>query len=255
MAVTSSPDQDGSPLTVTILGSSGTYAGPRTACSGYLVRGGGTQVWLDAGPGTLAAVQEHTSLDELDALVLTHSHPDHWLELPVLRNALRYVLGVEDLPVFGTAETHELAETLVGNGLAPTFRWTTITDGSGFSVGPLRFSTSVTDHPVETLAIRVDHDGRSLGYSADTGAAWSPTGLGTDLDLLLCEASLTEDEAGRVQHLTAREAGALAAEAEVARLLLTHLVPGVDPDEQRAAAAAAFGSPVEVARPGETYLV
>jgi ribonuclease BN (tRNA processing enzyme) len=255
MDVTGGPNDAGSPLAVTILGSSGTYAGPGTACSGYLVRGGGTQVWVDAGPGTLAAVQEHIPLDQLDALVLTHSHPDHWLELPVLRNALRYVLGVKGLPVYGTAETLELAEVLVGNRLAPTFRWTTITEGSGFSVGPLRFSTSVTDHPVETLALRVDHDGRSLGYSADTGAAWSPSGLGADLDLLLCEASLTEDEAGRVQHLTAREAGALAAEAGVARLLLTHLVPGVDPDEQAAAAAAAFGSPVEVARPGETYVI
>ncbi|MBN2622032.1 MAG: MBL fold metallo-hydrolase, partial [Acidimicrobiales bacterium] len=82
-------------LTVTVLGSSGTYAGPGEACSGYLVRSPGATVVVDLGSGTLANLQHHVELGAVDAVVLTHEHPDHWLDLPLLRNALRYVLGIE----------------------------------------------------------------------------------------------------------------------------------------------------------------
>jgi ribonuclease BN (tRNA processing enzyme) len=240
-------------LRITVLGCSGTYAGPGQACSGYLVEADGTRVWLDTGPGTLGAVQQHVALTDLDAVVVSHAHPDHWLELPVLRNALRYAIGRDDLPVFGTAGTKELAEVVVGHELSPTFRWTTIDATSTIELGPLRFRFSRTDHPVETLAVRVDAGGRSLAYSADTGPAWSAAELGEGIDLFVCEASLTEAEEGRVQHLSAAQAGAMAAAAGVGRLVLTHLVPGADPEAQRAAAALRFGAEVELAAPGRTY--
>ncbi|MFI5045314.1 MAG: MBL fold metallo-hydrolase, partial [Acidimicrobiales bacterium] len=104
-------------LRVTILGSSGTYAGPRQACSGYLLRSGRTTVLLDAGPGTLANLQEHVALDELDAIVVSHAHPDHWLEVPVMRNALRYVIEVEGIDLFSTSETLDMAERICQNQL------------------------------------------------------------------------------------------------------------------------------------------
>ena len=75
---------------VTILGSSGSYASVENPCSGYLVRSDGASVLLDAGPGTLGPLQREIDLGELDAIVLTHAHPDHWLELPVLRNVFLY---------------------------------------------------------------------------------------------------------------------------------------------------------------------
>jgi ribonuclease BN (tRNA processing enzyme) len=240
-------------LRLTVLGCSGTYAGPGQACSGYLVEAAGTRVWLDAGPGTLGAVQQHVSLAELDAVVVSHAHPDHWLELPVLRNALRYSIGRDDLAVFGTAGTRELAEAVVGHDLGPTFRWTTIDAHSALEIGPLRFRFSRTDHSVETLAVRVDAGGRSLAYSADTGPDWSVAELGEGVDLFMCEASLTEAEEGRVQHLSAAQAGAMASAAAVGRLVLTHVVPGVDPEAQRAAAARRFGAEVELAVPGATF--
>jgi ribonuclease BN (tRNA processing enzyme) len=87
--------------------------------------------------------------------------------------------------------------------------------------------------------VRVDAGGRSLAYSADTGPDWSVAELGEGVDLFVCEASLTEAEEGRVQHLSAAQAGAMAAAAGVGRLVLTHVVPGVDPEAQRAAAAGA----------------
>lgn len=242
-------------LSITPLGASGTYAGPGLACSGYLVRAGDTTIWVDTGPGTLGRVQRHVDLRRLDAVVVSHAHPDHWSELPVLHNALRYGLGRSSIPVFTTGQTIERAEAAAGHRLTPTFDWTTITDGSRFGVGAVEISCSRTDHPVETLALRVDAGGRSAVYSADTGPDWSPARLGEGIDLFVCEASLTQDQEGRAQHLSGRQAGAMAAGAGVARLALTHLVPGVDPDGQRQAAERAFGGPVELAVEGRALQV
>jgi len=239
-------------FTLTVLGSSGSYAGPGNACSGYLISAGDARIVMDCGPGTLSRLGEHVDLARLDAVLLSHSHPDHWLELPILRNALRYVLGREGLDVYGTAETRVLAEHLSGD-LAPTFRWHDITAGDELDVGPLRVRTSRTDHPPETLALRLDHDGRSLVYSADTGPEWDMADLGEGIDLALVEATyLDEWQTGGV-HLSARQAGRMAREAGARSLVLTHLLPGADVEEYRRAAAEAYGAPVHVAEPGATF--
>jgi ribonuclease BN (tRNA processing enzyme) len=245
-------------LTVTVLGSAGTFGHPGNPCSGYLVQTGTTSVWLDCGPGTLAALQEHISIVDLDAVVVSHEHPDHWLELPVLRNAARYVLGVETLPVHGTAGTRELFEQVLRGKVEPIV-WNEITDGSAVTIGDQTLSFSATDHPVETLAVRVEAHGRTFAYSADTGPAWSFSALdpaGAGFDLALCEATLAEAEAGSVQHLSGSQAGRLARAAGVRRLALTHLYEGVAPDRAEAAAAPdAFDGPVEVALPGHVFTV
>lgn len=248
-------------LTLTILGCSGTYASAGGACSGYLVRSDTTSLWLDTGPGTLGNLQRHVSLGDVDAVVVSHSHPDHWLELPVLCNALKYGIGMGDrrLPVYGTAETEQALSTLIGP-LGPTFDWHTISAGSLVDVGDLALTFSCTDHPVETLAVRVDHGSRALGYSADTGPGWSLSelsriGAGGPVHLALCEASLDTSQERQVQHLSARQAGIAARSADVGRLLLTHLVPGRDPHDALADAAATFAGPIDVASLGTTYEV
>jgi ribonuclease BN (tRNA processing enzyme) len=238
-------------LSVTVLGCSGTYAGPGEACSGYLVRSAGANVVVDLGPGTLATLQEHTDVAALDALVLSHEHPDHWLELPTLRNAMRYVLGLDGLTVYATAGTWALARAIVGDP-APPFRPVTVAAGATAVVGDQHLAFDRTDHPVETLAVRIDAGGRSLLYTADTGPAWDAAPL-AGVDLLLAEATLIPEEEGRVQHLTGRQAGALARAAGAGRLVVTHVAPGVDREAQRAAAGAVFRGPVEVARPHVTF--
>ena len=234
-----------------VLGCDGTYAGPGGACSGYLVSSGTTHVWLDAGPGTLSRVQRHVALSDLTAVVISHEHPDHSGELPVLRNALRYLLGRSGLPVLTTTSARDLVDQLTG-GASPTFAWDIVADGAERKVGDLRARFVQTDHPVETLAVRIDHPTGSFAYSADTGPGLDGARLdpdGTGVDLLLVEASLSAAEEGAVQHLSARQAAELAAAAGARRVLVTHVVPGTLPaarGEEVSAALAAAGSRAEV---------
>ncbi|MGH9155133.1 MAG: MBL fold metallo-hydrolase [Acidimicrobiales bacterium] len=240
-------------LTVTVLGCSGSYPGSGTACSGYLVRGAGTTVWLDAGPGTLANLQRHVALADLDAIVLSHEHPDHWTDLEGYRVACTYVLDREAAPVYAPAG---LAERVYG-GFRSSVRWRTVTDGSTARIGGLDLAFSRTDHPPETLAVRIEGEGRSLGYSADTGPGWSLEALGPGLDLALCEATYLADQqdGGHGGHLSAAQAGAMARRAGAGRLLLTHLWPTVDPARAVAEAEAAYGAPVTLATMHEQYPV
>jgi len=234
-------------LTLTVLGCDGSYAGPGGACSGYLVSAQDTHVWVDCGPGTLANLQQHVDLDALTAVVVTHSHPDHWSDLPAAYNALGYYFDRTGVPVYGTSDTRERLRVAKGGDIDGVFEWHTITDRSSFDIDGVHVSCAVTDHPVETLALRVESGRSAIGYTADTGSAWSVTTLGPDLDLLLCEATFPEDRAGEFPHLTASEAGSAAAAAGVDRLVLTHLLPGSNHDVARDHGTRAFGREVEIA--------
>ncbi len=239
------------PLGLTVLGCSGTYAAPGGACSGYLVDDGETHVWIDAGPGTLANLQRHVGFDAIDAVVLTHEHPDHWSDLEGFVNVLRYIAPREGVAVYAPAglRDHTYAET------EPHLSWHTVADGARVAVGTLDLSFSRTDHGPETLAVRVDCRGRSLGYSADTGPAWSLEALGPGLDLALCEATVPKEMEGTMQHLSAGQAATSAKAAGAGRLVLTHLWPTLDRDQAQREAVEAFGGPVEVAVVGGRYEV
>lgn len=243
--------------TLSILGCTGSYPGAGTACSGYLLQAGGEVIMLDAGPGTLANLQHHVAIDQLTGVVLSHHHPDHWTDFGVLRTAWRYGLGLEGLRVFGTAETRVIAEHLVGHDLEPTIAWEDVSDGAESRLGALGLRFSRTDHYVETMAVRIDHEGGSFAFSGDTGAGWSVSALGEGITDFLCEATLLDEERVGAEevvlHLTAGEAGAMAREAGVTQLLLTHQPPGAAPEPFAAEAGAAFGRLVQVVREGATY--
>ncbi|HKY17066.1 MAG TPA: MBL fold metallo-hydrolase [Microthrixaceae bacterium] len=242
-------------LAVTVLGCSGTYAAADNACSGYLVQADGFSLLADCGPGSLSALQRHIDLRDLDAIVLSHSHPDHWLELPVLRNALLYVLGTGGIPVYGTEETLTLAEVVCHANLNAAFGWSTIHSDHELRIGPLDVRFSRTQHPPETLAMRFDHGDDSVAYSADTGPGWSFAELGDGIDLAICEATYLHDERDRSagMHLSATEAGEIGRSSGVGSLVLTHLVPGGVVEEYRREGTEAYGAPVDVATPGATF--
>jgi ribonuclease BN (tRNA processing enzyme) len=239
-------------FSLTVLGTDGSYPAPGGACSGYLLRCGGFTTWLEAGPGSLANLQLHIGLDELDAVVVSHAHPDHWSDLEGLYVALRYFFGRQGVPVYAPQGLREL---MCGEKPDGTFDWRVVGDGDSAVIGPARWTWSVTDHPVEALAARVQVGPRALGYSADTGAGWQFASLGAGINMALVEASLTTEAEGVMQHLSARQAGVAAAEAGAERLLVTHLTPGRDRAEAREEAEAAFGRPVDVAEVGRTWEV
>lgn len=236
-------------LKLTILGCSGSYPGPGAAASGYLVRGGDTTIWLDAGSGTFSNLQRHIDLDDLDAIVLSHEHPDHWADLEGYRVACAYVLGRPAVPVYAPAGL----STKVYGGFRPAVDWQTVADGDERRIGNLGLGFSRTDHGPETLAVRIDGAGGCLAYTADTGPGWSLEALGPGIDLALCEATYLADQEGTAGHLSARQAGAMARRAGAGRLVLTHLWPTVDPAASVAEAEAAYGAPVTLAVMHEDY--
>jgi ribonuclease BN (tRNA processing enzyme) len=238
-------------LKLTVLGCCGSYPGSGGACSGYLVRGAGTTLWLEAGSGTLANLQRHVGLHDVDAIVLSHEHPDHWSDIEGYHVACTSVLPRRGVPVYAPAGLRDITH----DDTEPTFAWHTVTDRDSVDVGGMRLTFSRTDHGPETLAVRIDADGRSLGYSADTGPRWSLAALGSGLDLVLCEATFLRRDEGHLQHLSARQAGTSAREARAKQLVLTHIWPTVDPAQIQAEGAEAFGAPVELAATDKEYSV
>ncbi|MFQ5557784.1 MAG: MBL fold metallo-hydrolase [Acidimicrobiales bacterium] len=241
-------------LSVTVLGCSGSYASPEIGCSGYLVRSRRATVLLDCGPGTLGPLQAHLpDLAALDAMVLSHCHPDHWLELPVLRNVFTWFVPRSGVAVYGTAETHRMdrAVTVLARGRTDPFDWHEIDESTDLCIGDQAWCFSTTDHPVETLATRVDVADRSFVFSSDSGPGWSPAAFGGGIDVAMLDSShMSCDEGRDIPHMSARQAAERAAAAGVQRLVLTHLMPGSDPEAHRAEAATAYDGPIEVARPG-----
>ena len=131
-----------------------------------------------------------------------------------------------------------------------------IDETSTFAIGSQHWRVSRTDHPVETLAVRVDADGHSFAFSADTGPGWKPNGLVDEVDLFICESSYTKKrEPEGIQHLSARQAGELARDARVRQLVLTHQLPGSDVAAHAREGADAFGGPVSIAHEHVVYTV
>lgn len=238
-------------MKLTVLGCSGSYPAPGVPCSGYLVQSDHTTVVIDLGHGTFPALDGLVDLTTLDAIVLTHAHPDHWVDLTALRIVTHYQLGHDHIPVWGTDETRDMVATVCGS-IEPAFTWHRLGPDATFGIGDLTFTIERTDHYVETYAVRVDGpDGTSLAYSSDTGPGWSIAGLAAGVDVAVVESSYaTVTELGDVLHLSAGQAGEMATAAEAGALLLTHLVPGADAEAHRRAARATYGGPVDLATPG-----
>ena len=198
----------------------------------------------------MANLQRHVGLDEIDAVVLSHEHPDHWTDLEAYYVACAYGIERSGVPVYAPAgmerATHE--------NTTPIFDWRTVTDGDTVEIGELRLRFSRTDHGPETLAVRIEGGGRTLGYSADSGPGWSLSELGEGLHLALCEATYLSDAEGRVQHMSARQAGLCGRAAGVPRLVLTHRWPTVA-EAVRDEGSEAYGADVAIAEMHAEYEV
>lgn len=245
-----------------VLGSNGTYPTPGRPCSGYLVEAGGTRVMLDAGPGTAAALQEAAPDGTLDALVVTHAHPDHCSDVFHLFNLFRFgPVARQGLPAFAPEGVAAALAAFLGAGEGHAFHrvfaWRAVGPGDALRVGGIDLAFASTHHQLPTLAVSLAAEGRRLVYSADTGPGGDLPALAAGADLLLCEATLPDGPGTGdwPYHLSATAAGTLAREAGVGRLLLTHLAPMLDPARSVVEASEAFGGPVEWAAPGREVQV
>ena len=239
-------------MDLTVLGCSGSYPGIECACSGYLVQEGELNVLVDLGPGCLSSLQRHIDLSMVSAIVLSHSHADHWSDLAGFHVASRYRYERVGIPVWGTEETRQIAMLTPGN-LEPTFDWHVTGDGDEFEIGSLRFTLERTDHYVETHAMRIESKhGGTMVYSADTGPDWSIERLGRGVDLALVEATYgTDAEAEGMKHLSARAAGDMARAAGAKRCVLTHFWPQSDLSVHARNGETAYGAAVALASPHE----
>jgi len=244
-----------------VLGSSGGYPAADNPSTGFLLEHGATRLWIDAGNGTFAVLQRLTDFTQLDALVLSHLHPDHCADLYSIHIALRYrVDGALRLPLYGPPGTLEALGGLLGadgaENLGATFPFHAVDAGDTLEVGDLRLRFLRTDHPGHTLAIRAETGAGTLTYSADTGPNADLAGFAQGSDLLVCEATYQEGKVGAPVHLTARQAGETARRAGVRELAVTHVWPTFDPQVTLAEARSAAGDvPVRWARPGEVFTV
>jgi ribonuclease BN (tRNA processing enzyme) len=111
---------------LTVLGCSGSFGAPAGgACSGYLVRAGAQTFWLDCGNGTFTNLQQHANPADLTAVIITHSHPDHCVDLYGLHVLNKYGLERVGLPVYAPEGVEKQLEVLVGEWTTRS-RWMTL---------------------------------------------------------------------------------------------------------------------------------
>ncbi|HEX2224249.1 MAG TPA: MBL fold metallo-hydrolase [Thermoanaerobaculia bacterium] len=247
-------------MRMTVLGCSGGYPTAENPCSGYLLEQDGARIWLDAGTGTFAALQRVADYTRLEALVLSHIHPDHCLDFYPFYIARRFhPEELSKLPVYGPPGIKEvLAGLMVGEGIEKIERWfdfRAVDEGDEVEVGGLRLTFARMSHTIHTLAVRAEGAG-SLTYSADTGPEADLAGFARGSDFLLCEATYQEGRVGAPVHLSARQAGDTARRAGVRQLALTHHWPTFDPEVSLSEGIEAAGEVrVHLARPGVTFEV
>jgi ribonuclease BN (tRNA processing enzyme) len=234
---------------LTVLGCSGSYGSPSGGpCSGYLLRVGDTALWIDCGNGTLGNLQQHIVAEDLDAVIITHGHPDHCVDIYGLHVLLRYGLERTGVPVY-TPEGLEPELRHLVRDWGDTFDWHEVGDGDRTTIGDADLAFSRTAHPPPTVAVEVTGDDRRLVYTADTGPDWTVGAFAPGADLVLSEATYQHATKPADIHLSAREAGEGAREAGARKLMLTHLWPRLDPVVTVAEGSEAFGGAVALAAP------
>lgn len=251
---------------LTIIGCAGSFPGPDSPCSAYVVEAEGFRLLIDFGSGSLGALQRHIDPHSIDAIMLTHLHADHVLDACTYVVMRRYAPGAPfpRIPIYGPRDTEaRLMEAYGGAGeehIAPSLRDVYAFHPmapSTFDLGPFGVTVDLVSHPVETYGVRITHNGRSLAYSSDSGPCDALVRLAQHSDLFLCEASYLEgrDNPPNV-HLTGKEAGEHATKAGVGKLVLTHLVTAWGSEERTyEEAASAFNGPIDLARSGAVYQI
>ncbi len=240
-----------------VLGCSGSGPAPGAPASGYLIRSSSTALWLDAGTGTFMRLADVIDPRDLAGVAISHFHADHSADFFGFFHYVAYRNPPESpIPVFvppgGIDKAASFLEAGADHALWQVLALEEVGDGAVREIGDLTIRFASTVHSVPTNAVRVEHHGRSLVFSGDTGLGGGFPALAAGADVVLCEAALAGDRSNGAyaHHLSGAEAGAIAQQAGAERLILTHLAPSLPVDEIVRSAATAFAGSTELAYPG-----
>ncbi len=256
-------------MRLTVIGCAGSFPGPDSPASCYLLEAEGFRLVIDMGNGALGVLQRYAGLFSIDAICLSHLHADHCIDLAAYWVARQFAPdgAKPPIPVYGPPGTAARVTPHLGPSddpasddpasddpaaepELPRFDFHDLAVGTA-EIGPFRITADHMNHPVETFGFRVEHEGWRLAYSADTGESDALVRLAEGADLLLCEASFLDGQDTRPNlHLTARQAAEYADRAGVGQLVLTHLVPWNDRGRSLTEASAAYHGPLSLASSG-----
>lgn len=247
-------------MRLTVLGSSAGTPTRTNPASGYLVEHDGATIWLDAGTGTFMEMAARVDPGQLDAVVLSHAHVDHTSDLFGLYGYLAYgPSGTVPVAVYATAGASDRLGSFAGATGEHTFHdvlaFHEVGPGDSAKVGPFELTFGPSKHAVPNNTVRFDAGERTLAYSGDTGPNRALMDVADGADLFLCEATLIGERTAQSYefHLTAFEAGKIAAWGGAGRLVLTHIGHQIDPSESVAQASERFDGPVTYAAPGSEF--
>lgn len=244
-------------MLLTILGAGAAAQNPGGACSSYLLRQAETSVVIDMGSGAFANLQRHTSPDEVAAVVISHTHADHVLDLLPYRYWLAFAKSSRRPRLLCPPGGHQTLLAISSmQDPSPTFYQDVFEveeydPAQPLRLGALEIAFQAVRHAPHTYAMRVTGAG-ILAYSADTGPCDDVVDVARGADVFLCEnANLEGDDFP--MHLTPTQAATYARDAGVRRLLLTHRWHAYDPEAAVRAAAGIYSGPIAIAREGDTY--
>jgi ribonuclease BN (tRNA processing enzyme) len=256
---------------ITVLGKSPAWQDAGGACSGYLVEEDEYALLLDCGNGVFSKLRGFRDYVDIDSVIISHLHADHFLDLVPYSYALTYAPRQQPVPVatWPGTETPARPHLHAPLGSGETFRRVAGCWGSeeliehafelseydgleDLDLGPFGVRFCEVPHYILTHAVELatSTSGR-FTFGADCSPNEELVGFAQATDLLLIEATLPRPErTGERGHLTPREAGEHGRRAGARRLVITHISDELDPDWARAEAADGFGAPVEVAHEG-----
>jgi ribonuclease BN (tRNA processing enzyme) len=263
-------------LQITVLGKSPSWQDAGGACSGYLVQEDGYSLLLDCGNGVFSKLRSHLDYVDVDAVLITHLHADHFLDLVPFSFALTYAPRQQPVPVAGWPGTSQPARPALyaPDGATDTFRRIfgclgdeqlierafsiqEYTPNDELELGPLRSRFCEVPHYTRTFAVELStNGGRRFTFSSDCRPNEGLVQFAHDTDLLMIEATLPRPErTGLRGHLTPLEAGEHGRRAGARRLVITHISDEIDAEWACAQAAEAFDGAVDLAHEGAVYTV
>ncbi|SNT09108.1 Ribonuclease BN, tRNA processing enzyme [Anaerovirgula multivorans] len=245
-------------MKLTVLGCYGPYPKAGGACSGYLLEDERTKILIDCGNGVLSKLFTYCNdLNKLDAIFISHLHPDHMSDLLVLRYAIniRQMLGKlkSPIPIYLPASPQEDYERIQYNG---AYSRNIIKEKAEVMINDIKVTFKKTNHPVECYAMAFEKDKKKFVYSGDTRYFDGLIDFIKESNLFLCEANiLHKDMTETIPHLSGKQAAEIALKADLRRIVLTHFLPEINTTDLISEAKEAFPYILELAEEGKCHFI